>query len=90
MRSFLFIPADSEKKLSKAASCGADAIILDLEDSVAPDDKEQARVKKEIGADDAEFVVDPAILGGLVLRAGDRVIDGSVRSGLTELSSRLN
>jgi len=54
------------------------------------DDKEQARVKKEIGAAEAEFVVDPAILGGLILRAGDRVIDGSVRSGLTDLSARLN
>jgi citrate lyase subunit beta/citryl-CoA lyase len=35
-RSFLFVPADSERKLEKADSCGADAIILDLEDSVAP------------------------------------------------------
>ena len=43
MRSFLFIPADSEKKLAKAASCGADAIILDLEDSVALSAKEAAR-----------------------------------------------
>ncbi|MFN4355079.1 HpcH/HpaI aldolase/citrate lyase family protein [Parvibaculum sp.] len=43
MRSFLFIPADSEKKLSKAASCGADAIILDLEDSVALSAKDAAR-----------------------------------------------
>lgn len=34
-RSFLFVPADSEKKLSKAADCGADALIVDLEDSVA-------------------------------------------------------
>lgn len=43
MRSFLFVPADSEKKLSKAASCGADALILDLEDSVALSAKEAAR-----------------------------------------------
>jgi citrate lyase subunit beta/citryl-CoA lyase len=43
MRSFLFVPADSEKKLAKAASCGADALILDLEDSVALSAKEAAR-----------------------------------------------
>lgn len=43
MRSFLFVPADSEKKLSKAASCGADALILDLEDSVALSAKDTAR-----------------------------------------------
>jgi citrate lyase subunit beta/citryl-CoA lyase len=34
-RSFLFVPADSERKLNKAADVGADALILDLEDSVA-------------------------------------------------------
>ena len=34
-RSFLFVPADSERKLAKAESCGAEAIIIDLEDSVA-------------------------------------------------------
>jgi citrate lyase subunit beta/citryl-CoA lyase len=42
-RSFLFVPADSERKLAKAASCGADALILDLEDSVALENRERAR-----------------------------------------------
>ena len=36
MRSLLFIPADSEKKLAKGFASGADCLILDLEDSVAP------------------------------------------------------
>lgn len=43
MRSLLFIPADSEKKLAKGAECGADALILDLEDSVAAERKPAAR-----------------------------------------------
>lgn len=43
MRSILFVPADSEKKLAKAAGCGADALVLDLEDAVLPDRKPQAR-----------------------------------------------
>ncbi len=43
IRSFLFIPGDSEKKLAKADACGADAVILDLEDAVAPDNKPAAR-----------------------------------------------
>ncbi len=43
MRSLLFIPADSEKKLAKAAGCGADIVILDLEDAVAPARKAAAR-----------------------------------------------
>ena len=35
MRSLLFVPGDSERKMLKAARSGADALILDLEDSVA-------------------------------------------------------
>jgi len=43
MRSLLFVPADSGRKLDKALACGADAVIVDLEDSIAPDRKAQAR-----------------------------------------------
>jgi len=43
MRSLLFVPADSERKLSRAAETGADALILDLEDAVAPGRKAAAR-----------------------------------------------
>ena len=42
-RSLLFIPAGEERKLAKALGSGADLIILDLEDSVAPDAKPAAR-----------------------------------------------
>jgi citrate lyase subunit beta/citryl-CoA lyase len=43
LRSFLFIPGDSPRKLGKADGAGADALILDLEDSVAPANKPLAR-----------------------------------------------
>src|SRR5471032_881884 len=43
MRSFLFVPADSERKLVKGPMSGADGLILDLEDSVATDRKAIAR-----------------------------------------------
>ncbi len=43
LRSLLFIPGDSEKKLGKADASGADALILDIEDSVAPERKPTAR-----------------------------------------------
>jgi citrate lyase subunit beta/citryl-CoA lyase len=43
MRSFLFVPADSERKLEKAAAGDADALIVDLEDSVAPRERPRAR-----------------------------------------------
>ena len=43
LRSLLFVPGDRPERFAKAASSGADAIILDLEDSVAPEQKENAR-----------------------------------------------
>ena len=43
LRSLLFIPGDSEKKLGKADGAGADALILDLEDAVSPANKPRAR-----------------------------------------------
>ena len=42
-RSFLFVPADSERKLARAPQSGADALILDLEDSVVPANRPAAR-----------------------------------------------
>ena len=43
MRSLLFVPADSERKLARAPHSGADALILDLEDSVVPANRTLAR-----------------------------------------------
>jgi citrate lyase subunit beta/citryl-CoA lyase len=43
LRSMLFVPADSERKMAKGLQCPADALILDLEDSVAPERKLVAR-----------------------------------------------
>ncbi len=43
MRSLLFVPADGGSKLEKAMASGADAVILDLEDSITPERKQTAR-----------------------------------------------
>ncbi len=43
MRSLLFVPADSARKLEKSLTSGADAVIVDLEDAIAQDQKESAR-----------------------------------------------
>src|SRR3954470_2827870 len=43
MRSFLFVPGDSVRKFESAKKTAADALILDLEDSIAPDQKVVAR-----------------------------------------------
>lgn len=43
VRSWLFVPGDSEKKLGKVAASGTDVVIVDLEDSVTPENKPRAR-----------------------------------------------
>jgi len=43
MRSFLFVPGDSVRKFESAGKTAADALILDLEDSIAPEGKVAAR-----------------------------------------------
>jgi len=45
MRSLLFVPADSERKLARSKQSGADALILDLEDSVVPANRPTARAQ---------------------------------------------
>jgi citrate lyase subunit beta/citryl-CoA lyase len=45
VRSFLFVPADSERKLARSQQSGADALILDLEDSVVPANRAAARAQ---------------------------------------------
>ncbi len=43
MRSLLFVPGDSARKFARARDCAADALILDLEDSVGAEAKDAAR-----------------------------------------------
>src|SRR5271165_3229943 len=45
LRSMLYVPGDNTRKLAKIDSSGADAVVLDLEDSVAPNNRQQAREK---------------------------------------------
>src|SRR5579863_1865127 len=44
LRSLLFVPADSTKKMEKARGLRPDALVFDLEDAVSPDKKPEARV----------------------------------------------
>src|SRR3981081_4862528 len=83
LRSLLFVPGDSEHKFAKAAGIGADALILDLEDAVAPPRKALARemVKNLLGGPprDWAFLVRINPLGsGLTLED----LAAVVRSGL--------
>ena len=53
------------------------------------DDKEKAQVKKSLNVKEVNFKVDPNILGGLVIRVGDRVIDDSVANQMGEMRESL-
>ena len=63
MRSFLFVPADSARKLDKGMTSGADALIVDLEDSIALEGKADARrsaaafLKETVPADARPYLV---------------------------------
>jgi F-type H+-transporting ATPase subunit b len=52
-------------------------------------DKEKDAVKKSFGAKEVNFKVNPAILGGLVVKIGDKVLDGSVAGKLEGLRQTL-
>ena len=50
---------------------------------------EQESVKKNFNVKEVSFKVDPAILGGLVVKIGDKVLDGSVAGKLESLRQNL-
>jgi citrate lyase subunit beta/citryl-CoA lyase len=54
---FLFVPGDRPDRFGKAVASGADVVILDLEDAVAPGDKDSARAHVETWLQDNEAVV---------------------------------
>ncbi len=51
---------------------------------------EQTRVKRELALTEADFRVDPKLLGGLRVRVGDKVVDGSVAGQLEALHNSLS
>jgi citrate lyase subunit beta / citryl-CoA lyase len=75
MRSLLFVPADSAKKLDRAMASGADALIVDLEDSIAPQGKAQARAS---AAAFVKEVIATAVRPYLVVRVN------GLHTGLTD------
>ena len=70
------------------------AVDVTIVSATAMDDEMRARLVKELGDRlgkkiNATTAVDPDLIGGAVIRAGDFVIDGSVRAQLTRLSAAL-
>lgn len=77
---FAAVPADA------TAVSGESAVVT----SALPlTDAEQAKIKSSLKAASVEFKVNPAILGGLIVRVGDQVVDSSVASQMTALRESL-
>jgi F-type H+-transporting ATPase subunit b len=53
------------------------------------DDEEKGRIEGELSGANVSYQVDPNILGGLVIRSEERVVDGSIRSSLNGMAARL-
>src|SRR6266851_4421094 len=92
MRSLLFVPADGGKKLDKAMASGADAIIVDLEDSIAPERKSEARTLAAAFLKDAVgLTTRPRILvrvNGLQTGLADADLDAVVPHADAKIAAR--
>ncbi|MBJ6122464.1 HpcH/HpaI aldolase/citrate lyase family protein [Sphingomonas mollis] len=85
LRSLLFVPGDRPERMEKALACGADALILDLEDSVAPSRKDAARAAV------AAFLAAPRRLP-LIVRVnplGSALIDDDLAAVLSDAPDAL-
>lgn len=71
---------DSAKNLTGA---------LEVVSAMPLTDAETKKVEKELSGDSYTYTVDPSILGGLIVRSQDKVIDGSVRGNLNEVTGNL-
>lgn len=98
-RSFLFVPGDRPERFAKAVAAGADVVIIDLEDAVAPAHKAQARAAVDDwlrsggqawvrvnAADTAHYAEDLTLLGapGLLGVCLPKAGDGATLAQLAE------
>ena len=81
-------------KLVERASNSKDLEVAEVRSAVALTDDQQDRLKAALAnatgkAVNLKVIIDPSVLGGIVATVGDTVIDGSVRTRVDQLKSRL-
>ena len=81
-------------KLVERASNSKDLEVAEVRCAVALTDDQQDRLKAALAnatgkAVNLKVIIDPSVLGGIVATVGDTVIDGSVRTRVDQLKSRL-
>ncbi len=87
------LPAIIDKLVARASS-SKNLEVAEVRSAVALTDDQQARLKAALANAtgkqvSVKVVVDPSVLGGLVATVGDTVIDGTVRTRVEQLKSRL-
>ena len=87
------LPAIIDKLVARAAS-SKDLSVAEVRSAVPLTDDQQNRLKAALANAtgkqvNLKVIVDPSVLGGLVATVGDTVIDGSVRTRVDQLKSRL-
>ncbi|MBW3626982.1 MAG: ATP synthase F1 subunit delta [Actinobacteria bacterium] len=83
------LPAIIDRLVQRAAA-EHDKVVAEVRSAVALDDDQRKRLAEALGratgkSVEVKVVVDPSVLGGLVARVGDTVIDGTVRTRLDQL-----
>jgi F-type H+-transporting ATPase subunit b len=63
--------------------------VVEVTSALPLTDEEKNRAQAEIGASEVTFKVDPGILGGLIVRAGNVVVDGSYADQLGQMAQQL-
>jgi F-type H+-transporting ATPase subunit delta len=87
------LPAIVDRLVQRAAAT-KDAAVAEVRTAVALTEDQQDRLRAALANATGrtvtlKVVVDPSVLGGLVATIGDTVIDGTVRTHLDQLKSRL-
>ncbi|MCB2222571.1 MAG: ATP synthase F1 subunit delta [Actinobacteria bacterium] len=88
------LPAIADRLAARAAG-ERDAAIAEVRSAIELDDETVARLAAALGEAtgkkvEVKTVVDPSLLGGIVARVGDTVIDGSLRHRIEQLRDTLN
>jgi F-type H+-transporting ATPase subunit delta len=83
------LPAIVDRLVQRAAA-EHDKVVAEVRSAVALDDDQRRRLADALGratgkAVEVKAIVDPSVLGGVVARVGDTVIDGTVRTRLDQL-----
>ncbi len=83
------LPAIIDRLVQRAAA-EHDKVVAEVRSAVALDDDQRQRLAEALGratgkSVEVKVVVDPSVLGGVVARVGDTVIDGTVRARLDQL-----